>query len=56
MKRLTPADVAQQLFTKFNDLTAHMGNEERWEAADELCATMEGVTMERDELEASGGE
>lgn len=48
---MTPQEVSQECFDEFSELTANMSNENRWSAAEELMATMEGVLMERDELE-----
>ncbi len=43
---MTPLEVSQECFSKFNKLTTDMLNEDRWSAAEELEATLEGVLME----------
>ena len=48
---MTPLEVSNECLNKFNESTTDMSNEDRWSAAEELEATLEGVLMERDELE-----
>ncbi|KKN98883.1 hypothetical protein LCGC14_0141240 [marine sediment metagenome] len=49
-KTMTPEEVSQKCFEQFSNLTINVSDEDRWEAAAELQATLEGVLMERDEL------
>ncbi len=46
---MTPEEVSQSCFDRFSQLTMNMSDEDRWEACDELQATLEGVVMEREE-------
>jgi len=48
-REMTPEEVAQKCFEEFYQLTMNMSDDDRWEACDELQATLEGVTMEREE-------
>jgi len=45
---MTPAEIAQKCFEKFSQLTMNVSDEDRWSAAEELEATLEGVSMERE--------
>ncbi len=46
---MTPVEVAEKCFEKFSQLTMNMSDEDRWSAAEELEATLEGVSMGREE-------
>ncbi len=46
---MNPIQIAEKCYETFSRLTSAVDDGDRWQAAEELIAILEGVLMERDE-------